>query len=78
MVYKLVYEFIIRFKFPNKEKHSAKDARLIKLSEFPNIKKIKKELLLREEEDIMRNNQVMEDKPNLFSERKQKQQRKLL
>lgn len=60
------------------ERLIATNATYIPSTKLPNIKKVKKVKPLKEEDVMTENNQDMEDKQNLFSERKLKQLKKSL
>ena len=57
---------------PKQKKDSAKVAKNILNTKLLNIKKEKNQYFLKEEEDTMPNKVDLEDKKNLFSERKLK------
>ena len=75
---KRFYGIIIKIRsvFLKLVKLIAKNAKNIQIIKLLNWKKEKKVLVLREEEDMTWNNQDLVVKPNLFSTRKLKQQRK--
>ena len=64
--------------YPKTEKLIAENVKAIKVAKSLNIKRARKVLLPKEEEGTIWNRLVMVDKQSQFSERKQRQQKKLL